>query len=242
MATLLDLITEAFVDAGVKAPGEVPNATQADIGLRKMNGLLDQWKAERLNCYTVGRATATLTASQTSFTVGPSGNIAITPRPVYIDHVTYVDNSVTPAVEISLGELLNDDQYAAIVQKSLTSTRPSRAYYRPDFPTGTLIPWPISTGSSLLWAVYYAVPIDEYTAVTTTVSLPPGFKRMMVSNLALELLPAYSREAHPILMKAADQSKGVVKRSNERARLLQFPAESLIGSGSGAPWSILTGP
>lgn len=235
MATLLDLITESYGDAGILAVGDVPNAAQSARGLAKMNGLLDQWKAEDLLAYTVLRATATLTASQSSFTVGTGGNVAIA-RPAYLDHVNFIDNAVSPTIEYNLGPLLTEQEWEKIAVKALTATLPGRAYYEPTYPTGTLYPWPIPTRSNLLWAVYYHAPVAEFAAVSDSVALPPGYKRMLVSNLAIELLPAYSREAHPVLLQQAHESKAMVKRSNIKATELSFDPGAVIPGADFIDW------
>lgn len=230
--TVRDIATRALRRIGVLAAGQVPNAGQSQGALDRLNDWLDALKAERLSAYTVARATATLTASQTSFSVGTGGNINIA-RPAYIEDVNYVDNSVSPALEVDIGPLLTEQQYQAIPQKTQTSARPSLAYYNPTYPLGTLIPWPISTGASLLWAVYYAAVVDEYATFNDAVALPPGYRLMMISNLAVQLLGDYGRQPDQLLVDQAAEAKAVVKRANERLRLMQFPAESLIGTGGG---------
>jgi hypothetical protein len=158
---------------------------------------------------------------------------------VYIEDVNYVDNSVSPALEIDLGMLLTEQEYQAIPVKSLTGSRPAAAYWNPTFPLGTLIPWPIPTDANLLWAIYYAEAVEEFATINDLVALPPGYRRMLTTNLAVELLDDYSRQAPPLLVRAAADSKAVVKRSNERLRLLQFSPEALPGASWG--FSIRTG-
>lgn len=227
MVALVDLITRAYGRIGVLGDGEPLSASQAQLGLDDINALLDQWKAEDLLVYAIRRTTATLTASQASFTVGTGGNINIS-RPTTIDHVNYVDNSVSPAVEYSLGELLTEQEWEGIAVKGQTATRPSRAYYEPTYPTGTLYPWPIPTTSSLLWAIYYHAVVDEFEAISDDVDLPPAYRRMLVTNLAMELIPAHDRDAHPVLVQQARESKGVVKRKNQTPRELSFEAAALV--------------
>lgn len=230
--TVRDVATRALRLLGVLAAGEVPDAGQATIALETLNDWLDQGKADRPRIYTVARDTATLTASQASFTVGSGGNVNIA-RPVFLDRVAYVDNSVSPALEIPLGRLLTDDEYAAIPNKALTATRPQAAYYRPDFPLGVLIPWPISTGASLLWAVYHPVAVDEFADINTVVTLPPGYRLMLITKLAIMMAPIFSRQVSRELARMAYDAEAIVARANERERSTMFPAESLIGSSGG---------
>lgn len=237
--TVRDVATRALRLLGVLAAGEVPDAGQATIALETLNDWLDQGKADRPRIYTVARDTATLTASQASFTVGSGGNVNIA-RPVFLDRVAYVDNSVSPALEIPLGRLLTDDEYAAIPNKALTSTRPQAAYYRPDFPLGVLIPWPISTGASLLWAIYHPVAVDEFSAINDVVTLPPGYRLMFITKLAIMMAPIFSRQVSRELARMAYDAEAIVARANERERAVMFPAEALFGSG-GYGYNIRTG-
>lgn len=239
MATVRDVATRALRLLGVLAAGEVPDAGQAMIALETLNDWLDQGKADRPRIYTVARDTATLTASQASFTVGTGGNINIA-RPVFLDRVSYVDNSVSPALEIPLGRLLTDDEYEAIPNKALTATRPQAAYYRPDFPLGVLIPWPISTGASLLWAIYHPVAVDEFADINVTVTLPPGYRLMLITKLAIMMAPIFSRQVSRELARMAYDAEAIVVRANERGRPIMFPAEALIGS-SGGLWNFRAG-
>jgi hypothetical protein len=227
--TVRDVATRALRLLGVLEPSEVPNAGQAAIVLETLNDWMDQGKADRPRIYTVARDTATLTPSAASFTVGTGGAINIA-RPVFLDSIGLVDNSVSPANEIPL-ELLTDEKYASIPNKALTSTRPQAAYYRPDFPLGLLIPWPISTGASLLWALYHPVAVDEFTDVNTVVTLPPGYRLMLITKLAIMMSPIFSRQVSRELARMAYDAEAIVARANERDRDVMFPAEALFGSG-----------
>lgn len=241
MATLRDLITDALLDLGVLGPSEVPDAGQADLGLRRTNRLLNKWRAENLLIPNIVRATATLTASQTSFSVGTGGNVNI-PRPglQQIEGVGYVDTGVTPNLELPL-PLMTEAEYKAIRQKALTSTRPTRAYYTPTYSgsLGTLYPWPIPTVSGLLWAVYYWAPLALFATINDTVTVPDAYESMLVKNLALDLAGPFQREAPPLLVRDAAQSMGVVKRSNQRPVELRFDAGALIQS-AGAGYNFRT--
>jgi hypothetical protein len=231
MATLLDLITDAYGEIGVLGEGEVPTAAQAALGLRKTNDLVDQWAAERLAIYTITRTLKTVTASDGEYSVGSGGDINIA-RPVYLDHVNLVETSADPDRETELREL-TDDEYAAIVEKARTATNPNSWYYNPTFATarGTLSLFPIPTSSTLQIALYVPTAVAEFAATSDSVSLPPGYKRMIVKNLALELAPSFQRQIDPELRRQAMEAKSVVKRANVRMAEMSFPADVLMGRG-----------
>lgn len=239
MARVQDLINGALRRIGVLAEGEVPPFDQSNDALIALNDLVDQWAGEKLQVYTETRTVSTLTASQASFTVGPSGNINIV-RPMFIRHVNYQDTSQSPTYEYQLPPLLTEDAYARITMKSQTSTLPQVAYYNPTFPLGTLIPWPIPTSATLQWVLYHSTAVPVFAALTTTVSLPPGYNRMMRSNLAIEIAPEYGKQPDAALIRTAVDSMAAVKRSNKRLMDLSFEAAALVqnrvGMGGYSIW------
>jgi hypothetical protein len=134
---------------------------------------------------------------------------------------------------------LTDETYAAIAQKALTSTLPTSWFYNPTFPLGTLTLLPVPTQSGLQLALYVPTAVTEFTATSDSVSLPPGYKRMLVKSLAVELLPSYGRQPDPLLLRQAASAEAVVKRSN--ARLVELQFEGVI-QDSGSGYDIRVGP
>lgn len=230
MATLLDLITDALSELGVLAAGQTPNASDSALALRKTNDLVDQWKAERLSIYTITRTLKTITASDGEYTVGSGADINIA-RPVYIEQINLVDTTPDPDNESPLHKL-TEAEYAGVVAKALTASLPDSWYYNPTFPTGTLSLFPVPTLSTLQLALYVPTAVSEFSATSDPVSLPPGWKRMIVKNLALELAPSFKAPVTRELVEQAREAKAVVKRSNVRLNEIEFPADALIGGGS----------
>jgi len=228
--TARDLCEAALKDLGAKTAGTEITSEEAEDCLEALNALIDQWGAEKFTIPSVTRTTATLTASTTSFTVGASGNINIV-RPVYIDHINFVDQTPSPDIEYPLRKL-TEDEYAAIPMKAQTSTFPQAYYYNPTFSSsqGTLYPIPIPTNANLLWALYHWTALTEFASLDTTFTLQPAYERMIVKNLALEIAPQWEKEPSGLLIRQAMDSMSVVKRSNVRLSDLQFEAGALIGN------------
>jgi hypothetical protein len=240
--TLNDLIGLTLNDLGVLGAGEVPAAEDATLALSIINDWIDGLKTEGLSVYTITRTTWTLVPSQASYTVGTGGQVAID-RPVAakdIQNIGYVDNSLTPAAEYLQGPCLTEDMYAGITNKTLTATIPRFWYYNPTFGAtgrGTLSPWPIPTGASLLGVIYAPTPVSEFAAVTDTLSLPPGYRRFLRKQLAIELAPAFKVQVTQVMKDAANESKANIKRANQR---LVDVSMGELGSmfGSSAPWDV----
>jgi hypothetical protein len=237
LADVRDIVTSALKELGVLAAGEVATAADADEGLAALNRLVDQWAAEKLQIHTITRITWTI-SQVASYTVGTGATINV-PRPVFINEVRLVDTTPTPDMETPL-QPLTDDGYAALPQKALTATRPYSWWYNPTVPTGTLHLFPIPTDSGLQGALYAPQPVQRFTSLSTAVSLPPGYERMLVKMLAVELGPSYEKPPDAALVRQAMEAQAAVKRSNRKTMDLSFPPDSLIGGGGW--WDIRTGP
>lgn len=241
MATANDLIEASLRDLNVLAAGEDADAVDSVDGLEALNRLLNQYKTENLRMFTVTRTTWTIVASQASYTVGSGGDVNVT-RPVMIEHVRYIDTTASPDLELRLNPL-TEDAYAKIRQKARTATLPTSYYYNPTYSSGlaTLYLFPIPTSSDLEGALYARAEIGEFSAVTDTVSLPPGYERMIVKELALELAPSYNRQPSPLLLKQAADARNAVERANVRMTDLDVDSGALVQSREGVGYSILKG-
>lgn len=153
------------------------------------------------------------------------------PRPVFINYVNLVDTSQTPDLETPLIPL-TEDGWASVNQKAAESTQPTHWYYNPTYPFGTLTFWPVLTGTTLQAAIYAPEQVQSFSTLDDTVSLPPGYERMIVKNLAVELCPSFERQPSALLVQQAMQSLGAVKRVNRRVADLSFDAAALVGRPS----------
>jgi hypothetical protein len=148
---------------------------------------------------------------------------------------------LSPDAEFPLTPL-TDDEWAGIQIKALTSTIPTCWWYQTAYPLGVLYFWPIPTGTTLSGSLYVPTAVTQFAALTTSVSLPPGYQRMLTSNLAVEISPEYpDGSLKPATVTAATDSKAAVKRMNKKLTEMGFSADALIGS-SGRSWDIRVGP
>lgn len=241
VSTVNDLVRGSLQALGVVAAGETLSGSDADLALEFLNGLLGQFEAEQFMLPWRTRTTATLTASQSSFTVGSGGNINVV-RPVYFDEIKFLDTSTDPDTEYPLVSL-TDDAYANIPQKAATAAYPSHYYYNPTFTSarGTLIPWPIPTTATLQWVLYTQTAIARFTALTDSFSLPPAWERMLRTNLAVELIGPFkvpvTRDVE-LVIAAAEVSKRAVRVSN--MRMLDMSTDPQLTPQNSRHYSIYT--
>ena len=175
--TVQELISASLQDLRVIQPGETVSADDAALGLSRLNDWINALATEDLTVYTVLRTPWTL-SSAASYTIGAGAtvNVARPTGPMAIDNNGFQDTSVSPTIEYQLGPVLTVDAYAAIAQKALTSPFPQNWYYDPTFTSGfgTLYPYPVPTSTTLEGVIYTQSPVAEFSAITDTISLPPG--------------------------------------------------------------------
>lgn len=222
MADVRDLVTWALQDIGVLAAGEIATADDALEGLAGLNALVDQLAAERLAVYTITRTVWTIAASTQNYTVGTGATVSVA-RPAQAEEVkaNYYDSAESTVTELPLSRF-TDDEWRGLVQKGTTATAPSAFYYAPTYPTGTISLWPVPTVSGLRGVLYAPEPVSEFAGLNTEVALPPGYRRMLRKNLAVELAPMFDKAISPELARAAAHSMSVVKRANVRMNELSL--------------------
>lgn len=241
MATIGDTITGAMQDLGLYQAGETPSAEDSALALTRVNEWIDGLANEGLTIYVTARTTWTLT-SAASYAVGTGSavNVVRPVSPQAITSIGFQDTSVSPTLE-RLVPLLTDDAYAAIPQKALTNVYPQAFYYDPTFPTGTLIPYPIPTSSTLQGVVYTPTALTQFASLATTLTLPPGYQRFFRTNLTLEIAGAFQTQAPPALVQAATESKAILKRTNTRRLDMRYPSGAYVQAPYGRWFDINAG-
>lgn len=234
MSTAQTLIDRAARLVGGVASGESCTADESADGLIALNAMLEAWQADKLNVYAFVDTAFNLVAGTASYTVGPAGNFALTPRPAKIEEcfvrVSNIDYPVT---------LLTDEQWFGIATKTDTATYPDRAYYEPSLATGTLLVYPKPTEVNSLHIVTWTT-VASLAALSTSIALPPGYERAITFNLALEWSgPEFQLPVPDYVRKIANESKADIQRANHRPIMNRSPMGAVW---RGSRSNILTGP
>ena len=72
--------------------------------------------------------------------------------------------------------------------------------------------------------------IQSFADKDASITLPPGYARALIFNLACEIAPDYNKEPGPSLLKSAAESKGILKRNNRQDVTMKFDYALLYGS------------
>lgn len=233
MATVLDLITEALVTVKAMAAGETPGADMTTDGLTRFNEVLEDLSLQDLAIFANAFTVVPLQANKRDYSIGPSGDV-IAQRPLSAESissafVTY--NGADFPVEIVALE-----RWGGIVVKATTGI-PAWAAFDSGWPNTTLHLWPVPYLAGTLTLIQQ-IPFTAAANLTTTVDMPPGYRRMLRLMLAWELLSDYPGMTPDQVAKLkADKTQAIanVKGNNGSDDVMRSDVVSLMG-GSYINW------
>ena len=239
--TVRDLITAAMQEIGAIATGEPLSSADAQAAFIRFNSLLSLWQTERLTIFNLATSTFTFTVNQQSYTIGTvadGANFQVAVRPHYLEKaaIRWTDDTGQP-VEIPI-PVITDDEWAAIRIKDVTSTIPTKVYYNPTWPLGTLYYWPIPTTTDSAPVLYIPTPMTVAASLDTVLNLAPGYEEAIRYNLAVRLAPIFGRTLDPVVAGMSNESKAQIKRANTRPDPMMVD-EAITGPR--AAFSVFTG-
>ena len=212
MTTARDLIKKSLQGIGAISAGETPDATEIADGLDALNYLIESWANDGLMVFARTQETFTLTgADQYTVGVGQTFNTA----PFVQIVAAYVRDGSTDYLLTSL----SDEQYAALADKDTQGSTGEYYNYNNGFPVGILKLYPVPSGTI---TIISEKPLSNFT-LDSVVTLPPGWKRMIVKNLGIELAPDYNVSITPELAESAKQSKAALLKQVSISRSMDWP-------------------
>lgn len=234
MSTALDLIKDAMTEIGVLAAGATPASADQTWGLRKLNELIDHWNARRLRLYSVHTETVAVTAPAQFLTIGPEAeedgpDLEYTHRPTEIIEANWTDAA---DFRIPLG-IITMQEYSGIPNPTFQGATPARLAYNPTYPYGTVYLFPVPTATTCSLELTYHAHLAEFATTGTPYSLPPGYKKAIVMNLALALCPSFSVQPNRILVAGAQETLTDIASLNIKKRRLITDVPTMHGTMSG---------
>ena len=222
MATAQTIIDRALRLISAIASGESPETAETADGLTALNAMIASWQIDKLNVYAYVDTSFTMTATDASYTVGPAGNFALTPRPPKLEQVFVRNANIDYQVE-----LVDYEKWYAIPDKTSQSDIPIYAYYEPSLATGTLQLWPVPNAAYDLHIVTWS-SLSELATAATTITLPPGYARALAYNLAIEIASEYEKQVPASVAKIATDSYAAIKRANIRPMIAYRELQHLV--------------
>ena len=173
--------TSATIDANV-----VTNCAQA------LNLMVKQWMTEGIKLWTVKEVTFPLVASQTIYTIGPSGCDVTTDRPLKLLQAWIRNTVQDPDIDIPL-RILSRQEYNMLGSKYSTGT-PNSIYLNPGQTTTSVKLFLTPDASAVTnYTVYTVVqsPIDDINSSSDVPAFPNEWMQAMVWGLADQLALEY---------------------------------------------------
>jgi hypothetical protein len=213
LSSVNDSITRAMKALGHLGRTEVPTGQEFTDCLYAYNQLLESWSTEKRMSYATLQRSFSLVANTQSYTIGSGGVINVT-RPIDITQAFVRDSN---GQDFPL-TIVSREVWNTIGLKSTTSDIPQILFYDSTYPLGVVYIYPVPTQAL---TVFYDSTLNQVTASTgtTSISMPPGYERCFISNLALELMangfPCLLNAVQlSALTKAASDGIANIKRAN----------------------------
>lgn len=217
MATAISMITRAMRLSRAIGVGETPTDDEAADGLVALNSMLESFSIERLNVYYIVEETLTMVASQQTYTMGSGGDLNTT-RPTRIEDACFIRYATidTPLM------LVNFEAWAAIPSKTVSSNIPNLLFVDMQNPLVRLNFYPMPTSASAVAHIFSWKQLQQFSALTDVLALPPGYERLITYNLSTEWAsPEFGQPVSPDVMRIAVQSKANIKRINAPAPVMR---------------------
>ncbi len=220
MTTGLDIVTSAMRKIGAITKNEAPSADEANDGIEMLNDLLSSWSNESSSVYARQVESFALSSGVESYTIGTGGTFN-TLRPVKIVSAYVRLGTVDTPIE-----LITDEDYGDIPFKEAGGGGPYFLNYTYGFPLGTINLYP-SPGAGY---TLFLISEKELSSVTLNgdVNFPPGWKRALVYNLAVEMASEYGQQVSAEILALARASKANIDRGVMRTRSV----DSIPATGS----------
>lgn len=228
--TARDLIKGSLRLIGVIASGETPSGDQSNDALAALNSMIRSWNIDGLMVFKTTRESFSLTSGQSSRTMGTGGNFNTT-RPSKITGLGFMINTVEYPLDI-----INVEQYAAIPDKTITSSIPLKVYIEGTYPLETLNIWPVPDTSGTMVVYSDKAIVSGDMALTDTISLPNGYEDALKYNLSVRLAPEYGRQLDQMIWEDAKEFKAAVMRQNTKPAYMTTDAP-----GRHVPYNIFKG-
>lgn len=227
--TALTIVTDALREIRVLGANETPDAEQSAHALSALNSMLDGWSIEGVMTFLQQEESFAITGGDGSYTIGTGGDFA-TARPNRILQA-WVRDANGHDTELAVW---GSQRYGSIAVKGQQGLASVLSYY-PNYPLGTIRLANVPQQSATLFIVTDKA-LTQFDNLATAFSFPPGYKRALVKNLAVDLASSYGKAPKDELKETAISSKDAVRRMNLPEVVMTYD-----GPGRGGRFNIYTG-
>ncbi len=240
-----DIIYAAYRICGaLRGPQRGLSPSETADGLDALNALVDGWNIDPLTIWANQDLILPLIQNQVTTTIGidPTGVLTAdynVPRPDKITNANIITqvNSGQP-VRTPLA-LLTTDGWANVQVRNTASQIPQALYDDYAYPLSNLSLWPYPNGPGQL-ELFIWQQIVQFDSANDNFMCPPGYRRALEFNLAVELHPRYPQFAmDPMVVRIAADSKAEVEAHNSVLPVMS--CDPALLSAKKSSWNYLTG-
>lgn len=223
MTTASDIIAFAFRKAGLLGDGQAMSGGDMSDALADLNDLVEQWQLQRFLVYHLVDKSVTSTGAQ-YYTIGASGSdIVSDPRPDRIEAAFQRQQASSPTpIDTPLEIIPAYEDYARIRAKTI-GTYGWYLFYDSAWPQGKIYPWPVPAGGIYEIHVIIKEVLQRFTALNTTVNLPPGYQAALKWNLAQVLRASYGKKPSAGVNAMAGRALNALRLGNVQVPTLIMP-------------------
>jgi hypothetical protein len=187
-------------------------ASDLATGQEALNLLLDAANIEKLLVYNLAEEASVVTNLREP-TVGPGGTCDIIRPSVLKQGQVFLR---VDEIDYALREMTAQEWggYAGMITPT---SQPSAFWYEPSFPRG-IVHLNYTPDAQYQIVFYKWKVLDQISDMMAALTLPPGYFRWLVYDLALDLRPEYPSATADmgVIAETARQAKAAVKRINNR--------------------------
>lgn len=240
MNTIRDMLAAALRKLGVLGAGESMSANASADALTALQLLVDDMANENLLIPVTTLLSASMAAGSVSYTIGTYP--APVPDPLPDTHIetvkpteylsAYIRDSASNDFPV---RIIPQNQYSALSTKLLTS-RPSMVYVQAGWPMDTLQFDAAGYDTSDTFKLVCLLPLSSYLTTATlndVIDMPPGYKRMVLYNLCVDLAPEWSVKVGAEIASAAAASKRNLRAKNLNVGKLRSDSPQSVYGGPG---------
>jgi len=213
MTTALGIIKSAMRKSGILVKSEDPAADESADALEMLNDLLSSWSNDSMVVYARTLESFPISSGVASYTIG-SGGTFNTVRPIKI-----ISSYVRSGTIDYILETETEENYDAVALKTVGSI-PQYLIYSNAYPLGTITLYPQPASDYTLF-LRSEKQLSTFT-LNQDVELPPGWKRALVHNLAVELGPEYGQQVSAEVFEIAKESKAEIRHAVMTAKPMKW--------------------
>jgi hypothetical protein len=224
------LLTNALTDAGIVGIDEPIEQPVLNRAFTQANWLLAQWARKRWLVYRLQDYSFVSNGSLT-YPVGNIGNavgININPRPDRLEYafLRFLQNlgntSGTTPVDIPLDIIQSHEDYSRITVKNV-GTLPWRIFYDPEWPVGSLKPWPVPQTSLYEIHCGFKVVLPRFSSLQQSINFPPEYEAALNWCLVRRFRASYQMPADSTIDSLARDALNVLREANTAVSTLVMP-------------------